>query len=56
MGKEFLNYKDRVVLVQHGRWYDLYVDGSLLHANMNREGAIKVYSAQVKVIKKLEEV
>lgn len=53
MTKECLNYKDKVILVQHGRWYDLYVDGSLVHANMNREDATKVYFSYVKVQKEL---
>lgn len=48
--KEFLNYKDKVILERHGRWYDLYVDGSLVHANMaNREEAIKVYFSYMRV-------
>ena len=48
--KEFLNYKGKVVLVRHGRWYDLYVDGSLVHADMaNREEAIKVYFSYMRV-------
>ena len=48
MRKEYLNYKDKIILEQNGRWYNLYVDGSLIHANMNREGAIKVYFSYVK--------
>ena len=55
MKKEYLNYKDKIILEQNGRWYNLYVDGSLIHANMNREGAIKVYFSYVKVLKKIEE-
>lgn len=48
--KKFLNYKDKVILVRHGYLYDLYVDGSLVHANMyDREGAIKVYFSYMRV-------
>ena len=54
MRKECLNYKDKIVLEQNGRWYNLYVDGSLIHVNMSREGAIKVYFSYVKVLKKIE--
>lgn len=55
MTKECLNYKDKIILEQNGRWYNLYVDGSLIHANMDKEGAIKVYFSYVKVLKKIEE-
>lgn len=55
MRKEYLNYKDKIILEQNGRWYNLYVDGSLIHTNMNREEAIKVYFSYVKVLKKTEE-
>lgn len=54
MTKEVLNYKDKVVLKQNGRWYSLYADGSLVHKNMSREGGIKVYSSYVKVLKAKE--
>ena len=54
MTKEVFNYKDKIILEQHGRWFDLYVDGSLVHANMNREGAIKVYFSYVKVQQEFE--
>ena len=54
MIKEYLNYKDKIILEQNGRWYNLYVDGSLIHANMDREGAIKVYFSYVKALKKIE--
>lgn len=54
MTKEVLNYKDKVVLKQNGRWYNLYVDGSLVHRNMSRDGGIKVYSSYVKVLKAKE--
>ena len=52
MGKEYLNYKDKIVLEQRGRWYDLYVEGSLVRTNMNREEAIKVYFSRVKELKR----
>ena len=55
MRKEYLNYKDKIILEQDGRWYNLYVDGSLIHANMKRKGAIKVYFSYVNVLKKIEE-
>lgn len=54
MSKEYFNYKDKIILKQNGRWYNLYVDGSLIHANMGREVATKVYFSYVKVLKKLE--
>lgn len=54
MTKEVLNYKDKVVLKQNGRWYNLYADGSLMHRNMSRESGIKVYSSYVKVLKAME--
>lgn len=54
MTKEVLNYKDRVVLKQNGRWYNLYAEGSLVHKNMSREGGIKVYFSYVKVLKAME--
>ena len=54
MAKEVFNYKDKIILEQRGRWFDLYVDGSLVHANMNREGAIKVYFSYVKVQQEFE--
>lgn len=50
MNKEYLNYKDKIILEQHGRWYNFHVDGSLVRANMNREEAIKVYFSYVKVL------
>lgn len=52
--KEYLNYKDKVILEQHGRWYNLYVDGSLVHANMNKEGGTKVYFSYVRTLKEVE--
>ena len=52
--KEYLNYKDKIILEQHGRWYNLYVDGSLVHANMNKESGTKVYFSYVKTQKKME--
>ena len=55
MKKEYLNYEDKIILEQNGRWYNLYVDGSLIRTNMNREEAIKVYFSHVKVLKKTEE-
>lgn len=55
MKKEYLNYKDKIILEQNGRWHNLYVDGSLIRTNMNREEAIKVYFSYVKVLKKTEE-
>ena len=55
MKKEYLNYEDKIILEQNGRWYNLYVDGSLIRTNMNREEAIKVYFSYVKVLKKTEE-
>lgn len=55
MRKEYLNYEDKIILEQNGRWYNLYVDGSLIHTNMNREEAIKAYFSYVKVLKKTEE-
>ena len=54
MSKEYLNYKDRIILEQNGRWYNLYVGGSLVHAHMNREEAVKVYFSYVKVQKRLK--
>ena len=53
--KEYFNYKDRIILEQYGRWYSLYVKGSLVRANMNREEAIKVYFSYVKVLKESKE-
>lgn len=52
--KEYLNYKDKVILEQHGRWYNLYADGSLVHANMNRESGTKMYFSYVKTLKEFE--
>lgn len=54
MRKECLNYKDKIILEQNGRWYNLYVDGSLIHANMDNKEAIKVYFSYVKVLKRLK--
>lgn len=54
MRKEYLNYKDKIILEQNGRWHNLYVDGSLIRTNMNREEAIKVYFSYVKELKKTE--
>ena len=53
--KEYFNYKDRIILEQYGRRYSLYVEGSLVRANMNREEAIKVYFSYVKVLKESKE-
>lgn len=50
--KEYFNYKDKVILGQYGRWYNLYVESSLVRANMNREEAIKAYFSYVKSFKK----
>lgn len=55
MSKEYFNYKDRIILEQYGRWYSLYVEGSLVHANMNKEEAIKVYFSYVKALKESKE-
>ena len=41
--KEYFNYKDKVILEQHGRWFNLYVDGSLVCKNMSREEGEKTY-------------
>lgn len=51
MSKEVFNYKDMVILESNGRWYNLYVEGILLHKNMPREEAIKVYFSHVKALK-----
>lgn len=49
--KEYLNYKDRVILEQKGRWFSLYVDGSVLYKNMCREEGTQLYFTYVKIIK-----
>lgn len=48
MHKECLNYKDIVVLVQNGRWFAIYVKGSLVSKNMSREEGVKKYFSYVR--------
>lgn len=52
MRKELLNYKDKIILIQNGRWTNLYVSGSLVHANMSKAGGIKVFWSYVKTEEK----
>lgn len=52
MRKELLRYKDKIILIQKGRWTDLYVNGSLVHANMSKAGGVKVFWSYVKTEKK----
>ena len=49
--KEYLNYKDKVILEQKGRWFNLYVNGSMLYKNMHREEGTQLYFTYVKIIK-----
>ena len=44
-----------VSLEQTGRWFSLYVDGSLKDKNMSREVGTKMYFSYVKALESAEE-